>query len=584
MNPIKSADQVNYIISKDNKFVKVSPFTAIKSGSNVINLDNVKDKSLIELIKSRGRPTVHNEHILIHLHCVSDSNLELKLLTHNDNLNSLTKLNYDFKQSNYGITSLNAYVLKLPVGKSRIFVSCGDSIVKEHKLIVASQNAILEKIYVPGYDKDPILREETIYNDCLFALNTIANIPVHKKGYWIEINVLDSIMIDDRYNKKLGAIGPVRSSLDRRLCHELSDEPWHVSRLNGQQLPDVLKLDSNEFSDIILCRIGPGNYVTAFRHIDDYDYKITIDQLRSSSIFKKSPLHHFKIKEDFKIDESDDFQCTLSKYDNDKIIYEEIVTVKAAECLKLTGSWKDINFVVSTIENINLNQDINYVIIDQSSHGISKKTIINLSAGNYIITIDECCLQIGDEYVGDLIISYVDDNQRIAKNFTKFGKFVDEQQAKEMATNASIIINHNGGEMSIELLEPALERVSGLIRLSIRRENKSLTTKQIVNVEDYRLHYKQLFWINSELLKGNLNKHVISLCDQDYIITLPIIPGQSHFKGNTLLVWPTLDGKELLAIPKSGYANFNRDDELQKVLIQKLPDDFQASLILFSTI
>lgn len=189
--------------------------------------------------------------------------------------------------------------------------------------------------------------------------------------------------------------------------------------------------------------------------------------------------------------------------------------------------------------------------------GQGRAVNIDLPAGEYLVTIDECCIRYDGRYDGAVTLLY-DDGAKQAR-FLDYGKYTELSEAESAYLGSSVKIIHTGGKLSAFYDAEPVGVSFGNIGLKIELlDSGTFVTDEII------AHYKDLWNTN------NCYGAVISLNGQDFIIVRPVdIDSNTITMSNSIvaLAFPTFDGINFVDLEISELID---DSQLYQIATSKI--------------
>lgn len=224
--------------------------------------------------------------------------------------------------------------------------------------------------------------------------------------------------------------------------------------------------------------------------------------------------------------------------------------------------------------------------------GSSKQAAtIDLPAGLYVVEIIDCCIMSGQEYIGDVKVTYNNANNRHSVQFVRPGKYTNRQIALRSYNGLTLEINHDGGPIEAYMPSSLLHDTSGSVTLRfMKKEPVAVAGPPHISctvTADHLAEYEQAWHI------GKCCGFMTRVAGQDYIIVKRSIgndetcgggedPGFDcilKFQilyGHPALAWPTLDNKTFVKIAKDKFI-FKMDNNLTDMIVQNLNEGLYVS-------
>lgn len=486
------------------------------------------------------------------------------------------------------------------------------------RLVAASRNLMFVGGYGVGWSDDLISSDNLVIR--------CSQGPLSSNPWWIKFRVLDTSMLPQPYSADCGSVGPKQSVIDIRLCTELFMEDgdpvtresgktggllsWDTVKIGKELAPDVMSITMtgskyDNLGKLYLCRVGGGTYTGGFNH-DGKSAQIIIEQLSQNLVHHESFAEPESSQQSPSsvLDGSRRFKCTILRWNdincNDAASEFSTVVGDVDDNLYFADKWningETINFILSAEENVNRNNIINdnkLLIISGDSREIKKRSAILLPRGSYDVVFETCCIKSNDEYIGDVAIQYIENGSSITKILSNKGNFKSNESAMDAFKSIRLRIDHDGGEVNAELINPIVFMAFGEVTLKfIELKKESIVTKLQSSINTCQMMVGHLKWIEEGWSIRNCVGAVVEVAGQDYVIVrrdgrLGNIPCLKKY-ANAAIAWPTIDGKEFFDVPSTGAVHFKHDKELEETVKRSLESgkytDDVGSLSLIRTI
>ena len=231
------------------------------------------------------------------------------------------------------------------------------------------------------------------------------------------------------------------------------------------------------------------------------------------------------------------------------------------------------------------------VLIDPLVHSGSSNNgkEILLSAGEYLVIIDESIAVMDGFYNSNIKIRHVKDEQIKYSQFLHKGKFKTKEESKEAYEGLSLTFQHDGGMVSFYNSDYVAE-AGGYTSLTVRKvgEYKKVIKHQLGMCG---MKVEKLQWYGKGWQNDRCCALVVNVAGQDYIIMKrsignnttcgggenvdsPCIAAFIKEYGHPAFAWPTLDGQKFAPIPDVAEITFKYDQQLIKLALQNISKGF----------
>jgi hypothetical protein len=236
---------------------------------------------------------------------------------------------------------------------------------------------------------------------------------------------------------------------------------------------------------------------------------------------------------------------------------------------------------------------------------------IELAAGEYVLTVSNCCCLTADGYSGRVAMKYVgSDGEELKLISPDLGVGVTEDAASSVYVGTSFAFNHRGGDVKIWVPKSASDGIIGIeIQYRSCLDDTSLvgTTGAEEDEEEYQrviegepfycdmtsehINFYEASWIGGAccgaVVEAGGNKWIvvkksigtdITCGGGEYEDSDCIMKGLSQGV-HPAIAFPTVDGKTFIGKPTSGYQRLYRDIDLEYLVITKIQSDGAISSV-----
>lgn len=252
--------------------------------------------------------------------------------------------------------------------------------------------------------------------------------------------------------------------------------------------------------------------------------------------------------------------------------------------------------IMAAVDN---SQDDMLLISGPTNSGtLQQAAQIDLQPGKYAIEIIDCCIKSGDEYAGNLTITYNTQNGPATIQFLKPGRFASLGVARTAYLGLSIEIDHSGGPVSAYLPSTMMHDHDGDVMLHfIKKSSKPAPPPKSTRTASSlicSMPTKLLKEYEDSWYEGKCCGLVTRIANQDYIVVKRSIgddtscgggesessPCIQHFKdliGHPSFAWPTLDGHTFMPLPAARVVSFKYDRTLNDLVMRNLDNQLYVN-------
>ncbi len=579
-----------------------------KPNNRVLNLDQPEQADLLQMVRTMGsvQDTIDRVSIELQTICTSTANINVHLVSEFGEIpsgNGIVRRQYSAKTGH----QIFRYNEELVPDVHHVCIINNGPKTGPFKLVIATQNGIITQGIGAGWKPEFIKTSRLADGEYSLAANTLLEHDGLDEGqkFWLRIKVIADPTLPEPYSSNCGAVGPRISPIDNRVCAELpmsAGNPllretrtegrggiihdWNTSNFGSKVVPDAISgTVGGRFAamgSIVLCRVSGGSYTGGFNYARR-SCQVIIEQESSLNITKCSPLRPPQLVTSVEATGSLSFRCTLLVWSDADCNgaaeeFSTVVSVSPDSEFGLSGVWtlNDnhlVPFEFSGVPNdsavLNLHDKTGYtVVLDPKNQDFAKITTIDLPRGSYVAAITDCCLKVGSQFTGYVKITHRDANGPIIRSMPDYGLLDDQEQASSLYKGMTTQITHIGGPVSVELGQPMFGDTSGSISVTFTKADMSTASvvTEEATVVDCVLHHKELDYLKSVWASGECSGLVADIKGQDYII-MTVDSSIGCLTRSTAIAWPTFNGIDMVAVPKSGSVPFKIDETLSQAFL-----------------
>lgn len=576
-----------------------------KSNNRILNLDSSdpEQADLLRVVRTMGAPqeVIDKSSVELQAICTKDADISIHLVSEFGDIptgSGILRRQYNAK-TGHQIYRYNEEIL--PSIQHLCVINRGAP-TGPFKLVLATQNGVMTQGIGAGWKAEFINNSKFVDGDYALAGGTLLEhdgLDTDQK-FWLRLKVLADPALPESYVAECGAVGPRISPIDTRACAELPMsmgnpllrevrtegrggiiQDWNTSNFGSKPVPDAIggKIGGrfSTLGNLVLCRVSGGSYTGGFSHARRSCH-ITIEQESPLNLAKTSPLRPKQLASSIEAVGSLTFRCTLLVWGDSNCQgaadeFSTVVSTTSKDEFGLKGVWnlndgQTVPFEFVGVPNdstlLDLHDNIGYtVVIDPKNQDFTKLMTIDLPRGSYVAAITDCCLKVGSQYTGYVKITHRDANGPVVRTMPDYGLLDDQEQATSLYKGMTTQISHIGGQVSVELGQPLFGDTSGSISVTFTKTD--LAHAAVVEeaiVVDCVLHYKELDYLKSLWSSGKCSGLVVDIKGQDYIIITA--DSVSCLNQTTAIAWPTFNGTDMVAVPKSGSVPFKIDETLSQ--------------------
>jgi hypothetical protein len=498
-------------------------------------------------------------------------------------------------------------------------------------LRIASQNAQFVTGGGDGWSGSFIKNDYVDKDGISYSAGSVieaASGPEKGEGWWLQVRVNPDTHLQPPYSKKCGAIGPIPTKVDSRLCKEVPKgmknplaretdldlsyrgamREWVTSKCGDYLVPDAIEIVLgsckviHEEMKVILCRTNSGNYTGGF-NIGSHSGQIIVEQQDMFAIKPAaSRFYNGSTKDSYVIGDtagSNKYKCTFLMWDNNDcdgnaVAFNSDITSARCDKWSINGTWHDKYFGSLDYNAYGLQNDVKFADTNSASStelllyvngrkntkDPKRKAVGQLPRGRYIADIINCCLKSGNQYTGHAMLGYNNNGTTEELKFPNFGSFDNEDKARDEYVGLVMIIEHSGGPVYASLSDSITHAASGEIIIRFSNIDDAGANDMFVTVapsvdstiDNCLVSAKNVKLIERCWKENNCVGAVATIGGQDYIIICPAKPIEtqchSRFdKRGLAFAWPTFDNDSFVGVPDSGSVNFKYDEELEKTAL-----------------